>query len=705
MSGARLLTPTRHEHRFSMATTLPAHRAAIVNLYTALFNRAPDASGLGFWAQAHANGASLATITQSFLVTTEGRATYPAAQTSAQFVAAFYQTVFGRAADASGLAFWTAALDAAGGAESDAARALLVGQIIGIVGQPLADRPDGLSDAAYAQTVADRALFGNKAEVGDYVVGLNIDDVGLARQVLALVSAEPASVPIAKAFADNRGVVPTPPSLPAPIFTIDPSGSAADLAARFAAYTGINAAVDVTGMDAAKLAEVARAIGKIANGGVAGTLTLDVPGYASADVATIATRFAAGVTLSVTGSASLDTIALKEFHRATTIDGGAGNDIFDVTVDGTAPTDTTISAHHTIMGGAGTMDLLRISAKGGAGDLLNGATVSGVEFVSIAQAGGTAQLSATTEMAQIGVGGRGALTLNNLDTTVFVLDGTRSTSNYTLNTVGTTATMALITNAQANTVAVNGSATTFNLNRSDGHVISSLKLADGISQLNITGSSDLGIVSLSGNATGELSIAVSGAGNIIFTTIDSPVKTFDASGTTDMMAVLFSQAVERVNGGSGSDTTVLSTAPAGGGGTTLTGGAGADIFALTAGIAQTATITLASLEARMVTITDLSVGDVISVGTPVLPSTGTDTPLQTFSGTGADLHAQTANVAAQMQALPTKIPYGAFTFGGASYILVDNALNGLGAGDMLIRLTGSPDLTRVVYTDSDLTMT
>lgn len=222
-----------------MATILPVHRTAVVDLYTALFNRAPDASGLTFWAQAYADGASLMGITQSFMGTTEGRATYPAAQTSAQFVAAFYQNVFGRTADAGGLAFWTAALDAAGGAGSDAARAALAGQIVGVVNQTMVSKPDGLSDAAYAQTVADRALFANKAVVGDYVASLNINDVVLARKVLALVTQDPGSIPIAKAFAANGGITPAPPEPSAPpaiVFLVTNADSAADIITKFASY-------------------------------------------------------------------------------------------------------------------------------------------------------------------------------------------------------------------------------------------------------------------------------------------------------------------------------------------------------------------------------------------------------------------------------------------------------------------------------------
>lgn len=197
-----------------MATTPSAQQLSVTNLYTALFNRAPDAAGLKFWTQALINGTSLATITQGFLGTPEAAAIYPAAQTSAQFVTSFYQTVFGRAPDAGGLAFWMNSLDAAGGAGSAAAKALVVSQINVIVSTPLGTRPAGLTDAEYAQTVADRSTFSNKAAVGAYFAldtpGTNLS---LAKQALAGVTANAASVDAAKLVADGA-VAPTVPAAP-----------------------------------------------------------------------------------------------------------------------------------------------------------------------------------------------------------------------------------------------------------------------------------------------------------------------------------------------------------------------------------------------------------------------------------------------------------------------------------------------------------
>jgi len=184
-----------------MAVVALAQQTAITNLYIGLFNRAPDASGLQFWAQALADGAPLSAITGSFLGSPESQAIYTPAQTSAQFVTSFYQTVFGRAPDTSGLAFWTNALNDAGGTGSAAAKALLVSQIVSIVSTPLTTKPAGLSDTQYAETVKDRDTFSKKVAVGiDFAVVQKSNDLTAAKTLVAAVTTP---------------VVPTAPATPA----------------------------------------------------------------------------------------------------------------------------------------------------------------------------------------------------------------------------------------------------------------------------------------------------------------------------------------------------------------------------------------------------------------------------------------------------------------------------------------------------------
>lgn len=187
-----------------MATIVTAQQTAIANLYVALFNRAPDAAGFGFWAQSLVNGASLQSTILGFLTAPESKAIYPAAQTSEQFVTAFYTTVFGRAPDASGLAFWTGVVNANGGSSSDVAKAVAVAQIIAIVSTPLTVKPEGITEAQYAETVKDRTIFANKVDAGVYyAVEAKGTSTAVAKQVLARVDATSSSVIAAKLIADG----------------------------------------------------------------------------------------------------------------------------------------------------------------------------------------------------------------------------------------------------------------------------------------------------------------------------------------------------------------------------------------------------------------------------------------------------------------------------------------------------------------------
>jgi hypothetical protein len=83
--------------------------AQAARLYQAAFARAPDAGGLAYWAGVLQGGTSLADIAAGFLAGAEFQARYGTLDNTG-FVNALYQNVLGRAADASGSAFWTGAL-------------------------------------------------------------------------------------------------------------------------------------------------------------------------------------------------------------------------------------------------------------------------------------------------------------------------------------------------------------------------------------------------------------------------------------------------------------------------------------------------------------------------------------------------------------------------------------------------------------------
>ncbi len=77
----------------------------LVKLYYAVFNRAPDAGGLLYWLSRTRGGWNLQQVAASFMSTPEFQAAY-GGKTLSQQVAIAYQNVLGRAPDPAGQAYW-----------------------------------------------------------------------------------------------------------------------------------------------------------------------------------------------------------------------------------------------------------------------------------------------------------------------------------------------------------------------------------------------------------------------------------------------------------------------------------------------------------------------------------------------------------------------------------------------------------------------
>ena len=84
---------------------------SIIELYTAIFDRAPDAVGLNFWGTAFANGLLLEDMAALFMDQSETRDRYPEGLGNDVFATAVYNNVLGRDPDGPGLTFWVKALD------------------------------------------------------------------------------------------------------------------------------------------------------------------------------------------------------------------------------------------------------------------------------------------------------------------------------------------------------------------------------------------------------------------------------------------------------------------------------------------------------------------------------------------------------------------------------------------------------------------
>jgi S-layer protein len=162
-------------------------RTEVANLYVALFGRAPERDGLGYWVNQLDAGKTVAQVAQEMYNTSPARAYYPEFLTNEEVIGRFYTNVLGRTADADGLAYWTAKLNAG------QSKGSVIGEMITAV-----TAYTGTDTAA----VTSKALFTNKVAVGlYYAVDLGGNDVSAASSVLVNVTADAATVDAAKATA------------------------------------------------------------------------------------------------------------------------------------------------------------------------------------------------------------------------------------------------------------------------------------------------------------------------------------------------------------------------------------------------------------------------------------------------------------------------------------------------------------------------
>jgi hypothetical protein len=153
----------------------------VVDLYTAGFNRAPDALGLDYYASLLADGATLSDVSRGFFTSIEAAPIYSFPNTTPTFVSLVYQNALGREPDVPGLDYWSKELDSGHLARSDFVTALIAG----------------------ARNTADAPYVANKEAVGaHYALTQGLNDVALARAVAAAVDGTAGSVAAANAQTD-----------------------------------------------------------------------------------------------------------------------------------------------------------------------------------------------------------------------------------------------------------------------------------------------------------------------------------------------------------------------------------------------------------------------------------------------------------------------------------------------------------------------
>ncbi|MEW9919844.1 DUF4214 domain-containing protein [Marimonas sp. MJW-29] len=171
--------------------------SAIVELYIAYFNRAPDANGLYFWGNAYAKGTTLPDMARLFIDQDETRALYPAEMTSAGIATAVYTNVLGRVPDQAGFDFWVGVLNSGA-----------VGRdifILAVLEGAKAAPPPGATPDFISQQLADRQYLGDKTDIGArFAVTFGMSDVADAVATMALFDGSADSIAAAVAAIDSH---------------------------------------------------------------------------------------------------------------------------------------------------------------------------------------------------------------------------------------------------------------------------------------------------------------------------------------------------------------------------------------------------------------------------------------------------------------------------------------------------------------------
>ena len=167
----------------------------IIELYIAYFDRAPDAVGLLFWANAFAEGLSLDGMAAQFTPQPETQAAYPPGTTNEAFVTTIYDNVFGRTPDQAGFDFWVGQLNAG------AARDVF---ILEVLRGARVDIDPALGQTVIDQQLADRAYLESKTDIGTYfAITRGMSDVDNASDVMDLFNGSAGSVTAAVNATDQ----------------------------------------------------------------------------------------------------------------------------------------------------------------------------------------------------------------------------------------------------------------------------------------------------------------------------------------------------------------------------------------------------------------------------------------------------------------------------------------------------------------------
>ena len=452
-------------------------------LYVAYFGRAADPTGLDYWT---AKGTSTAAFAANMYAQPEFKSEYGSLSIESQ-VNQIYQNLFSRAADVTGIRYWTQEIKLGNLQLAEIAVHLIWA----------AQNNAGSADDKTALTNRTNAAVAYTDKVKETTAGI------LAYQP---TSTDPwvagSNITTAKSFLStiDKDTTHTATTVAASVTTITSAGTEAD-------------------------ASVAKSF-------------------------TLTTNTDAGP--SFTGGVGADTFSSSSstFNSDDVLDGGAGSDIFSVTASGdgaVVANFTSIETVRALNGGASSTDYgLNMIGATGATELVSRLSTGEVSFDNV-QADAKITAFGTQTSSKTTVGFLNALASGTADTVNLKVDGGADT---TFNVSGTD------TANQFETINIESAGSTKNTVAGLKDYAGSTDVA-AVTALNITGTADLDITLLGGGtsaaasasaATGDVKMVW--GGNYTSLTGGSGADTFDATGASFLSS---SDAPKTIAGGSGTD--------------------------------------------------------------------------------------------------------------------------------------------------------
>ena len=573
----------------------------VSGLYEAFWNRAPDSGGFNYWVgQSAGTQTQLYSFAATFLALPEGQATY-SGMTTTQQVSTVYQNVFGRAADAGGLSYWTSQVTTSN-------------PFSNVVVQML----QYASWAGVNQGNTDGILLNNKIAVGVWVAQ-NVP--GASSSVLhnaySTVTTDTLSVAAAELNVANAAGT---------TFTLGLDNDQYIGNAGNNVFNAFTVPLGGTGAQTVTLGANDSLVGG------SGTNTLNAQLVSGSNIKPIALTKIERISVSNTGTASLDLTNTTSATQTIIATGNTGVQSFDNVQSGTitynllnASAGVAITAGASVL--AGTADTANFILNGANGSITVGTGYEGISITTQGTASTLTGLTGYTNTAAVSVSGT-----SNLSITAALANGQSLNASGLSGTLNVTsgATAATITGGSGNdTIASGGRDSLVGGNGNDTFVFATQALLTG--EVAVLGGSGTDTILMKGDGLTVLDTDYAKGGV-------AGIEVLQFSGTGGDVANIgtgaFSVGISTVTGSTGIDSITLSAL----GALTVNGGGGVDTLTLNSTAGSTVTVNgLTTIAAAAITANDaitVGGGTAAQVALTVDGGAGTDSVTISNSGTG-----------------------------------------------------------------------